>query len=476
MKKWWLFILIVAQPFLDVLAFWTASENGTAAGIIRLGILLICGLYILIRHHDKPKVLIFLAVCIVVFGAHIVNGIRVGYISFYRDISYMSRVCFMPVLALLFCLEIDNETVVNQVIKALALNAIIVTFVIIISYISGTFTYTYGEGLGISGWVTVDNRCCHSDILSSLCIFIGYFVLKYKKIYINVLLPILIFLLLVTNGTRACYVTLYGISIGYPAFIIIRALISHEKPDKYQKIAVISFLTIALAGYIVYPYTPRAKEEEYKRSHFSTVEKDFVLKMESLGYDDVYNMSYEEKLSDTIFYEELKTYYNAFCWGGIPQIVQRFDLDTIIRKYGATIDSGILGNTRTMKQKYASLIMDTQDILTHFTGYEIAQLGDDMIVDLENDYFALLYYYGYLGLGAYIVGALYVFYRIIRLLINKFKENLTDLNFTLLLAFAIQLGLAYFSGAILRRPNASIYICIVIGMIFYETKFDSSSV
>ena len=32
----WLFLLIIAQPLLDVLAFWTSSEAGTAAGYIRL--------------------------------------------------------------------------------------------------------------------------------------------------------------------------------------------------------------------------------------------------------------------------------------------------------------------------------------------------------------------------------------------------------------------------------------------------------
>ena len=37
----WLTMLIVLQPLLDILAFWTKNERGTAAGAIRLIIMLV---------------------------------------------------------------------------------------------------------------------------------------------------------------------------------------------------------------------------------------------------------------------------------------------------------------------------------------------------------------------------------------------------------------------------------------------------
>ena len=40
-RKHWLLLIIVAQPLLDVLAFWTQSESGTAAGLIRLALMVL---------------------------------------------------------------------------------------------------------------------------------------------------------------------------------------------------------------------------------------------------------------------------------------------------------------------------------------------------------------------------------------------------------------------------------------------------
>lgn len=475
MKKYWLFILIVIQPILDIIAFWSASGSATVAGYIRLIIMAILAVYTVIHNSRSYRMWIAFGLIALVFAAHIINGLRIGYIDIVADVIYISRVIYMPVLAVFFCFAIKDENSEKQVVNGILVNAVLVSIVIAISYFTRTFTYTYGENLGISGWVTLDNRCCHSDILSTLCIFIGYFAVKNKKASLNVFLPLSLAVLLLTNGTRACYTTLFAISAGYAVFIFARSFITHEAIDKHQRITAITMACVFAFSILIYPYTPRAKEEEYKHSYLSTVEKEFVEKMNAMGYD-IYIMSLDEKMSDPVVHEELRTYYNAFCWGGIHQIVDRFDLDTIIYKYGGTIDSGYLGDTRIMKQKYSGLIFDTCDTLTKLTGFEISQLGDDMTVDMENDYYSILYYYGYLGLAVYILAALYLFYRIIKMLILAFKDSITDLNFCLLMAYTIQLGLAYFSGAMFRRPGASIYLAIVIGLVFYETEYNSSRI
>ena len=40
-QKYWLALLIAAQPVLDALAYWTRSPDGTAAGLLRLAIMVI---------------------------------------------------------------------------------------------------------------------------------------------------------------------------------------------------------------------------------------------------------------------------------------------------------------------------------------------------------------------------------------------------------------------------------------------------
>ena len=87
----------------------------------------------------------------------------------------------------------------------------------------------------------------------------------------------------------------------------------------------------------------------------------------------------------------------------------------------------------------------------------------------------MYYYYGYIGIGSYILVIAYLAWRILKLLIRSFGESLTLLNFTLLLSFVILLGLAGFSGALFRRPNASIYLALVIAMIWHQTSYKANN-
>lgn len=53
-------------------------------------------------------------------------------------------------------------------------------------------------------------------------------------------------------------------------------------------------------------------------------------------------------------------------------------------------------------------------------------------------------------------------------MIKNFKGSFFFFNFILAVTYVLQLGLAQFSGAILRRPNASIYMSLIIALIFYQ--------
>ncbi len=89
--------------------------------------------------------------------------------------------------------------------------------------------------------------------------------------------------------------------------------------------------------------------------------------------------------------------------------------------------------------------------------------------DMENDWPALFYYYGYIGFALYAAFVLYFIYLIIRRLVKDLKGSFTVENFTLLLCLALMLGLAQFSGAALRRPNVSIYLSLTLALIYYKT-------
>ena len=469
-KKYWLLILLVAQPLLDIFAFFTASDSGTAAGYIRLAVMLLLAIYVLLKRAGGKRTIIALAVIAAVFGAHVLNCIRVGYASPMQDISYAARVAYMPVMAVCFCALMKDEVANRQVFTGAVINFAIIAVVLIISYLTGSYTPTYGEGggLGTSGWVIMDNRCCHSDILSSLAVLACYAGIASKRLPARIILPVVVFIAMVTNGTQACYLTLLAVMLLFPVFILLRAAILREKPAKEQVISVALMLALFAGAIIIYPYTPRCKMEIIKNSTYNDMQERFEAKLQTMGYNAP-EVTPEDIQSDPELYAAYKDYYARFLYGEIPAFIEGFDFDRILKVYDYTYQGGILGDNRLMKQKYAALLSEDCDGLTHVTGFEIATIGPDMSIDMENDWYAIFYYYGYLGLAFYVLGALYLFARIIRLLASAFKSSLNTENFALLIGFCLLLGLAYFSGAVLRRPNASIYIALFIGMIYNNT-------
>ena len=114
------------------------------------------------------------------------------------------------------------------------------------------------------------------------------------------------------------------------------------------------------------------------------------------------------------------------------------------------------------------MIFEDSDFATKLLGFEVSEIGFDGTHDLENDWPAIYYYYGWLGLALYALFILYFFLLVLRRLREDFKGSFTLENVTLLMCLCLQLGLAQFSGAVLRRPNVSIYLALVLALIAYQ--------
>lgn len=468
-KKYWLAILICAQPLLDVLAFWTRSENGTAAGYIRLAVMGVLCLVVLVKIRTYKRFIPAISAVALVFLLHAFNCMKNGYVGFLSDTRMILSMIYLPVLAVCFCCLLDSDDLRDQAIKGILGNFILETVVIVLSYLTGTYTHTYPEGIGISGWVIQENRCCHSDILASVCVFAAYWSVISKKKWINITIPAACFVLLITNGTTVSYMTLLAICAGYPVFILFRSFVKKEKTDASQRLVSGTMAVLFVTAVLVFPWTPRYKMDEIKRSFFDDREERFAAEMDALGYN-VYEMTLDDIFNDEVAHEHFVYYYKTFVFGSVDPLGRRYSFDRIIRAYNGTVNADVLGDTRDMKNVYVRFIFEDSNLLTRIFGIEYDKIGADKGNDLENDWFAILYYLGYFGFALTVLACLYLYFRIIRLLKGNFRESLTDLNFTLLLGFTMQLGMAYFSGAIMRRPNASVYVALFIAMIFYQTR------
>ena len=152
-RNHWLMALIVMQPLLDIIAFWTKSPDGTLAGYVRLIIMVCLPLYLLftLRGSERKSFIFWMLGIGLVCALHIANTIRTGPVSLGFDISYTAKVAQMPILAVCFMYCIKNDQTRNQAYWGLFFAAGITAAALGLSVLTGTANCTYGEGLGVSG-------------------------------------------------------------------------------------------------------------------------------------------------------------------------------------------------------------------------------------------------------------------------------------------------------------------------------------
>ena len=472
-RNHWLMALIVMQPLLDIIAFWTKNPDGTLAGYVRLLIMVCLPLYLLftLRGSERKSFIFWMLGIGLVCALHIANTIRTGPVSLGFDISYTAKVAQMPILAVCFMYSIKNDQTRNQAYWGLFFAAGITAAALGLSVLTGTANCTYGEGLGVSGWVIDDNRCANSIILVTLAAFSIFCAVKSDKPFVNIAVPVVAAVVLIANGTMTCYMSIFVIFIGFAVFLLLEKKI---RGCNLNRLAVIALVAVAIASAAAYPLTPKYKIKQTQSDFAELTQDDFNDELGALGYD-LDSMSNEEKLSNPEIHTALEDYYWKCLWIITPNMFERFDIDEIMLKYDLTTDAATLIDTRMIKNAYASLMWDHSDTLTKLFGIDVSDIWLTGGMDLENDWPAIRYYYGYVGFAAYAAFILYFVYLIIRRLCRDFKGSFTADNFILLVTFALLIGLAQYSGAVLRRPNVSIYLALVLGLIHYQTAVNPGS-
>lgn len=467
-KSWlgehWLLLLIAAQPLLDTLAFFTRSESGTVSGYIRLALLLILPLAVLVKAERKKPWLLGYGVVGLFCALHVLNGFRVGYLNLGYDLAYLVRVIQTPVLAMSFVFLLRREQTRRQAFRGILTAALIMAVSVLIAWLSGTGNVTYGEGLGYSGWVIDDNRCANSILLVTLSTFAVGYAVKTERKALAVLIPAVAALLFLTNGTKACYYSIFAIFAAFSCYLLAENRLL-RRPLK--KLLLITLVLLMIFSVVIYPWTPRCRVDQELSKKNTTGEIEATLLEKGI---DITDMSFEERYSNPVVREVFEYYYWQYM-GALPDIIDRFGMDRVLRLYRMTTDVARLIDDRVIERSYARLIWQVEtDGITKLVGFEATQVGTDGSYDMENDWPALFFYYGYLGFALYAGFVLYFLLRILRSLKEDLRGSMTAENFTLALCLCLQLGLAQFSGALIRRPNVSVYFALILALIWHQTR------
>lgn len=438
-----LYLLLISQPLLDMLAYFQDGSAVSIAGYVRLAYTILVPVYALFEIREVKDKKNFLAIMCVIGSfcvLHIANGFRVGYINLFSDVKYMLLVIHMPVLLFSFMYLYKKEEALDQIIRALKVNVTIITIAFFWSYVLKSGNYTYADyDLGWTGWYVIPNA--QSVIMVSVLPFLIYFVLKYFKKIFPVPMIAVIFMYL-SNGTKTTYWSIVLVLVGFFGFIIMECIVKKSKLPIYT---LVMLLVLASGCVAAYNYSPRMVLDNNEE----TAREEEQIALEELGEHGE---------------EDVLKYINK-------ALLDRFGSERVLTAYGEDIDSYTFADMRLKKRIYAKLVWEECDALTKVVGFEYTQMqhADDNF-DLENDPPAILYYYGYLGAGLYILMLAYFVLRLTKELFVSFKDSLNQFNFAILMAFGLQMGLAVYTGYLLRRPNVAIYLMVVLLLLHCRTR------
>lgn len=427
-------IILVLQPFMDILAYVQRDSAVSIAGYFRLGVTVLIPMYVVFFTKERKRFIAGMSVIVLFCVMHILNCFRVGYINVFIDVKYMLLVAHAIVLLFSFIFLYEKKEILRQTMAALKIMIAVVAVSYYLSYFlkSGIYTYIHSE-IGWTGWNNTPS--VFSVILSSLFPFAVYFCISTEKKWpVFLLLPISF--MYVMNGTKAAYLTLIGTMLCCVIFIIVEYFI--QRKEKFPIFICIALSVILVASIAYYNYSPR-------------------LDIDTLNNQNLEKT--EENLTDKTFEEALD-----------EKMIERFGLDRYLSAYKGENTAENLANNRLKKIIFGSLVWEETDTLTKFVGFEQTKMYlDGEVYDLESDPQAIFFYYGYIGAALYGLLLLYFLVRLMKQLITSFKQSFNLFNFVLFINYGLLMVSTVYTGHLLRRPNSAIYLTIVLLLIYCRT-------
>ena len=125
-----------------------------------------------------------------------------------------------------------------------------------------------------------------------------------------------------------------------------------------------------------------------------------------------------------------------------------------------------------MKVNFGRLVMAEKDVWHWLFGVEDADMYfEGETFDPENDFPAVFFYYGIVGIALYVVFLGYFAVILIKDIFKNLKRLPVD-KVLLGLSLVLSMGCAELSANVLRRPNASIFISLMLAYAYYVCKVE----
>ena len=459
------FIVLVIQPVMDVVSYW-CTEFRLSGGITLLMRMGVMGLSILWGYwiSDRKKAYwIAAGILALIYAGHAFACMQVGYADIVGDISNYIRVAQMPIMMIVFttCLR-QNKKTMRWLLAGAAAALLVVLAVELLSVVTGTDPHTYSDdGTGILGWFYNTNS--QSAILGMLTPFLLlWLLLKQKKNPVWVLLAAAVSCgALFMLGTRLAYASIFAALVGLAVTVLLVRRQCWSSAVGFLALAVVFAGLIKVSPMYLHQHNYEAIQSERQEETDELEIKIPGLSDGEEGEEGKKEMT-PEQYAEMI--ENLTPLYEKY----VGDFVDIFGAEETMKMYHFTTDSFEFSNVRQKKLRFSEALMDCSPFSSRLFGLELSRFTvNGNIYDVENDFHGIYYLYGAVGLIAYLVFLLYFVGLVLWALFKNIKQYFTLTAATQGIALCVCMAHAYNTAGVLRRPNASIYLSLVLALIYY---------
>ena len=443
--------LCAAQPLLDVLSFWTQDLAWGSKLTLSLRLLIFLGVmltgFVLSGH--KRAYWITAAVCAVLYAAHVLACLRANEAftaaNLISDATNFIRVAQIPLFTIAFItfLRCCRQGFASFE-RGITIAFWIIAAVELLSALTGTDPYTYPDKrIGLCGWFYFANS--QSAILSMLVPLALCPALRSGQIRRWLPIAVVGFAELFCFATRLAYMSLFVTAIG---MVITLALTKRGS----AKVCAVLLLCAAVcaAGYTVSPI----------HRNQQAVAANAVRKQENI---DRLVAQGKAEFGDQ-GYAYLTYAYDEYLGG----TVERYGLEATAEMYGYSTKAADITNVRTIKINYCRLMLNTEPLTSRLFGLSYDEMTyHGYCYDVENDFHGIAYLYGWAGLACLLAFLGYFLVIIVCALIRNARRYFTVEAGACGVALCTALAHIYNTAGVLRRPNASFYLRLILASIWY---------
>lgn len=501
------FALLVIQPPLDVLSFFLGEMGSNALSTLLRFALMAAVALLGFAVSDKKKLYVaFYGAAAVFWLLHMANCFRIGYQSMVEDAANFLRIISFLIFTLsLITFFRQGKGVRRAVLLAFGVNFVLFWLFTVLPWALGRPQYTYSElFVGMMGWFSIPNA--QSTIIVLAAPFALYWAYEQRKYPLFIAMAVLCFGMMFATGTK---LTFYSIFIIACAYIFLFLLQLGREGLRYA-LPMAAVVVLVFAFRHQSPMDLRERMSAYSRG-LNDQQVEIALENTSADKSAIEEAQKSaqktgkakkqpeatmEEIHRGLFFVYTDKEFRGFAtpYGVVLEdMIQRFGLYRVMEAYDYSTTASMLSDMRLMKSLFSRMVWEEKDLVTRLVGYEYSEvIVDGTIYDLENDFPAIYYFFGYAGFSLYMLVLVYIGFVVLRAfgadaaralknteasapayrracagVWQGLRRFLTIEVGAAGMSFLLAILAAQISGYVLRRPNVTIYFAVSAAYLFH---------